>query len=152
MDLLRDGKALKSHWKERLSEQFFSQVPPNFQGPSQGSSLWLRLSSASSFSGCVCTLSGVEISATWQLMCHWDPVDSCQAPHPEANSQDVNQQAERERKKNEKQTTQLLLFLLSYLRSDKTQFYKTKELQNLFCLYTSSANINAQFPSGGAIL
>lgn len=43
MDLLRDGKALKSHWKERLSERFFSQVwrqfkqvPPNFRDHLRG--------------------------------------------------------------------------------------------------------------------
>lgn len=34
-----------------------------------------------------------EISTMWQLMCHWDPVDSCQPPHLEANCQDGKQQA-----------------------------------------------------------
>lgn len=34
-----------------------------------------------------------EISTMWQLMCHWDPADSCQPPHLEANCRDGKQQA-----------------------------------------------------------
>lgn len=34
-----------------------------------------------------------EISPMWQLMCHWDPADSCQQPHLEANGRDGKQRA-----------------------------------------------------------
>lgn len=34
-----------------------------------------------------------EISPMWWLMRHWDPADSCQPPHLEANCRDGKQQA-----------------------------------------------------------
>lgn len=44
-----------------------------------------------SLAASACFLS--EISPMWQLMCHWDPTDSCQPPHLEANCRDGEQQA-----------------------------------------------------------
>lgn len=44
-----------------------------------------------SLAASACFLS--EISPMWRLMCHWDPADSCQPPHLEANCQDGKQQA-----------------------------------------------------------
>lgn len=99
-----------------------------------------------------------EISPMWQLMCHWDPADSCQQPHLEANGRDGKQQASFPADKNTNMNCyyyypifrlwnrpQLFNHLPSWVVNGRA-----KSLQIcLFIYITSRANINAQFPSSG---
>lgn len=77
-------------WEKWLHR--FNQAPLNsWDGPSGPSFYCCFHLHFPSPAASACFLS--EISTMWQLMCHWDPADSCQPPHLAANCRDGKQQA-----------------------------------------------------------